>query len=820
MAFSLPRLCLAALTIFSSGAFAATRATTANIESRGLPAGFSELARSHEVLVDVYFGGRKVGETRVIARPGYVKFQDPAAVLALIPNLDTSMTAALPMEAEFPSNAALVCRDEMSRNCGIISPESAGIIYDEEHFRVDVFVNKKWLQVVRPTEETYLPAPTAPLSLTTSAGLALSGSSDSSALFNFQNRTIVALHNGRIRLDSTYASKQGLVLDRMVGEVDRPGLRYSAGLFWAPGVDLVGQRRILGAGIATQFDTRADREEVGGTPLVVFLDQPSRVEILVDGRLVESGTYEAGNNLLDTSSLAAGAYTVQIRIHGTSGVVREEQRFFVKNPRIAPEGQPIYYAYVGMLANTRPSQLVSVSKDLFYHIGTARRISSRIAVDVSVIGTTHRPILNAGAWFMTPLARVRVSGLVSSRGDRGALVQAMSGNTGRLNLNFDLRRIWSHDGAPLIPLSNYVDSFDSAPLDGRLIGSGSYTQISGSLGYRLGAAYLAVIGSLRKNRGQPIDYSVGPNINWSMLSANGFQIGLQASGELTRDKTSGYVGFRMFYASRKYSLTSTAGLRGASDRGGANGSTSRAVGDATASMAFGGGGVDGGLAVGMTREVNSTTAHAQGTVYSHFGSGRGEIVREFEGKSRTQYGVSFQTGVALNRDDAIFGGRNLDESGFIISIDGGPRDGEFDVLIDGQARGRLKAGGRLPIFLQPYKSYSIRLRAVEAASVWYDSAEREFTLYPGNVERVRWHVERLLTVFGKAVRPDGTPVAQATISSRRGIGQSNADGYFQIETSANETLAFKSGNANECVVKIENGHQNRDYLSLGKVVCR
>jgi hypothetical protein len=114
----------------------------------------------------------------------------------------------------------------------------------------------------------------------------------------------------------------------------------------------------------------------------------------------------------------------------------------------------------------------------------------------------------------------------------------------------------------------------------------------------------------------------------------------------------------------------------------------------------------------------------------------------------------------------------------------------------------------------------VRLRPVDAASVWFDTSAREFTLYPGNVEYVRWHVENLLTVFGRAVREDGTPVAEAAVTSQRGIGQSNAEGYFQIETSANDVLSFDSGNGRACKVIVKALDQERDYASLGKVICR
>jgi len=109
---------------------------------------------------------------------------------------------------------------------------------------------------------------------------------------------------------------------------------------------------------------------------------------------------------------------------------------------------------------------------------------------------------------------------------------------------------------------------------------------------------------------------------------------------------------------------------------------------------------------------------------------------------------------------------------------------------------------------------------VNAAPVWYDTAAREFTLYPGNVEHVRWHVEQLITVFGRAVRRDGTPVAGATVNSKRGISQSNANGYFQIEMSANDVLSFQSDNGEKCNVALHGVDQKRDYASVGKVICQ
>ena len=349
--------------------------------------------------MDVYFGGRKVGETKVVAQLGRVRFKAPNQVLALIPYADVSAELSTAFASEFPANAARVCTEASSQGCGQLSPEVAGIIFDEDHFRVDLFVNRKWLRVIRSQEDTYLASPTAPLALTTSTGLAISGSSDSSPIYNLQNRTVIGLRNARVLSETSYASKYGFVVDTLVGQIDRPGIRYSAGLFWAPGIDLIGERRIVGVGVGTQFDTRADRETLQGTPLVVFLAQPARVDILVDGRLVNSGVYEAGNNIIDAATLPVGSYELVLRIHEGNGATHDERRFFAKNAQIAPVGRPIYFAYAGLLANTKKGQPLSISKEGFYQFGVARRFTERFAVDVTAIGTNTNPIFEAGAWF-------------------------------------------------------------------------------------------------------------------------------------------------------------------------------------------------------------------------------------------------------------------------------------------------------------------------------------------------------------------------------------------------------------------------------------
>ena len=56
----LTKICLSLLAI--CGTVNAEATTRDSIEAVGIPPGFSELARPRQSIVDVFFGGRKVGE--------------------------------------------------------------------------------------------------------------------------------------------------------------------------------------------------------------------------------------------------------------------------------------------------------------------------------------------------------------------------------------------------------------------------------------------------------------------------------------------------------------------------------------------------------------------------------------------------------------------------------------------------------------------------------------------------------------------------------------------------------------------------------------
>lgn len=817
--FIRPFFCLAALTI---NAPAQAGMANASFATTGTPEGFDELASPRTTMVDVYYGDQKVGEALANTKPGTLQFQSPADVVRMLPHVEGEREVRDGLSRELPTNAALVCSRSSSTLCGTLEPDVVGIIYEENRFRVNVFVNPRFLGVLQQTTEGYLPSPDGHLSLTDAFGVNASGTVGRQSFYNFQNRTIVGLGSARIRANTSVASQLGLVVDDLVGEVDHKNLRYSGGLFWSPGNEFTGQRRILGAGVGTQFDTSVDQESLHETPIVVFLSQPARVELLVDGRLVGSASYPAGNNEIDTSALSDGSYNVVLRIQQANGAVREERRFFVRNNALPPVGHRTFHVYAGVLANTERHRPISTSNILYYQAASAWRLTDKLALDAAILGTQQKAMVQLGGWFLKGPARIRAAGLLSSAGDKGALLQMQAAGLGPLNLSFDLRRIWSGDGRPLIPSSQRVETFDGRVPTGVQLATGSYTQATGSVGLRLGDGYLTVVGSYRKDRDRPADYSVGPTLNWPVVSRNQLQIVLEASAQRTRTTSAGFVGARISFNSGALSALSTVGGSFQNGRDSLQPSRSRAVSTFTAQFSHQM--ADETLITyegGLDRTVDTSAVRGGGTLNSRLGNVRANVLHNLEGSGGTQYDLSFQSGFALGTaSPPAWGARNVEPSAILVSVNGDAPDAQFNVLVDETIRGRVKPGQRFSLFVPSYRSYKVRLAPIDAPAVSFDTAPRDVTLYPGNVKSLQWRAESTFIVFAQALATNGSPIANALVQTAKSVSETDGNGYFQIDMRRGDTITIAKAGETPCNVVLGPFDVRNDLASLGKVTCK
>ena len=357
------------------------------------------------------------------------------------------------------------------------------------------------------------------------------------------------------------------------------------------------------------------------------------------------------------------------------------------------------------------------------------------------------------------------------------------------------------------------------PPTGVQLAEGSYTQATGSLGLRFGEGYLALIGSYRKDRHVKADFSIGPSVNWPLITRNKVQLVLEASAQRTRMSTSAFLGVRALFTANRSSVIGRLGQGYEDQRG--DRSTARAVGSLSAQYSYES--PDRTLInaeAGFDRDLHSSTVHAGGLVDSRFGAFRADILHSVEGRGGTQYDLAYQSAVAISAHAAAWGGRDLDRSAMVIGVEGDAAGAPFDVLVDDVPRGRVKVGQHLSLFVPAYRTYTVRLVPIGASPVSYDTSAREVTLYPGNVRSLVWRAQSYFTIFAQATSADGASIGNALVQSPKSIAETDDNGYFQLDVRDDDPITVRKPNGEDCRITLAKLTTKKDFASMGKVICR
>lgn len=783
----------------------------------GVPEGFDALLERQKAVVDLWFGGRRVGEALAEFGAGELRFADPAAVVARLPDVaDKAAVLAALAAPGLADNRHLACRGDTQRGCGALRPDIAGIIFDPDRFRVDVFVNPRLLTVRAARARDFLPPPPGGLSLLNAMGFTLAGTTARSAQHTVTDRLVLGLGNARLRAGLSHSSELGWRADTLSAEIDGRGMRYAGGVLWAPGDDLVGRRRILGAGITSQFDTRLDRDQIEGTALVVFLDTRSRVDILVDGRLAASGLYEAGNQALDTGGLPEGSYSVVLRIVGAGGAVRTERRQFSRTRRLPPAGSDAWHLHAGAMLDDGAGGLIGrVTATPLVQAGWARRLAPGVGISVGAMASSGRQLAQLGAVVLARGVQLEASTLFSARGDVGLVGRASTRGGGRLAFDVEGRLVNSRDGGPLLPEPRYRPIFLDQAASFQPVGS--YGQVTGSLSWQAGGKRVALAGTWRR-RG---DYAVGPSFRVPLLRRSGFELVARGDYAFTPRGRSGFIGLSLNLTGRRAGFYAEGGLREV--RAGGSGAV-RPMGLVRGTIQHEnaqGRQVQASAALG--RDDGAAYAMAEGMAAGRLGEMAGSILQPLggqSGQSGLQYAFSMRTGMAATGAGLRFG-VNPGEAAVVAAVRGAEPDDRFEVLVNDVALGTITGAGKAMIALPAYRAYDVRIRATGAGMTRHDTAARRVTLYPGTVAGLRWDAARALAVTGRLIDPAGAPLAGADLVSGSNIAQTNAHGTFLIELDAGRTIAARLPDGRSCRVTVAPAAPARNgFAALGSVACQ
>ena len=116
------------------------------------PAGFEEMAEPEKNNIDVFYGGIKLGSFAAEYDLETITFKKPKSIVKKIPQLKSKQRAQVLKALQKPlkTNFLAQCPKEIISqkiSCGTIQPKAAGIIYYEENFKADLFVNPNFLDL-------------------------------------------------------------------------------------------------------------------------------------------------------------------------------------------------------------------------------------------------------------------------------------------------------------------------------------------------------------------------------------------------------------------------------------------------------------------------------------------------------------------------------------------------------------------------------------------------------------------------------------------------------------------------------------------------
>lgn len=768
------------------------------------PPGFSDLAETQTSLVDIFFQERKLVTTLANFGPGWVRFERPREIAEKLPEGVDRDRITKALTGDLDSNSALLCVEPPKPGCGRLRPSVAGVIFDRDRFRADLFVNPVLLPLQSKSGAAYLPGPDSGFSALQSFAAVYSGGTVSREQYNVQSYTLLGVEKTRMRAYTGVSDADGFGVGTLVAEHERRDQIYRGGLYRSSPVPVLGDRPFYGAGYTSTYKARLDLEQVRGSELVVFLPRPAQVDVFREGRLISSQSFEGGNQILDTTTFPSGAYDLLLRIKESGGSVREETRFFAKSDQIPPIKAPRYVIEAGVLGGTAQDPFPKADAAPLLHAGTTHRILDEVAVGGDLAVSTETAALSAEAFYLMPFVTLSLGGFGALDESAGVRFNAF----GRLNsfsYGFGARYFLTGNRTNDLSLTSTTAS--------------GFTQLDLSLGYAFAnGPRIGFRGFWRTMDVGAETYSYGPNLYWTVFRRRQMRVDLVSDATFSNTESLAMARLRFSYDDRTTHFDASAGYRGALSSDSTTGQGLLASGNGEwRKKDF----LDGELRLGGGAETqpSADVARASAQYIGQRGQINSFVQQDINNNYDTRYGGNLLFNVLGNSESVTMGGAYAYPSAIIVSVEG-EAEAEFQVLVNGQPKGRIVVGQTLPIMLPDYKTYRVRLKAVGAPAIAYDTRTRRVSLYPATVKTLRWIAQPIVTLFARIVDADGQPIQDARVEGGTETSYTDRNGYFQVDLARVTELRVVRRGWNDCAVTFRAMPREKEFVSGKTLVCR
>ena len=776
--------------------------------SNNVPSGFEDLAGPQINQVDVYFQGKFLLPADATYDFETLTFHQPESIVQSIEALLDKQYILDNLNQPLNVNSERLCLVQTSdSNCGVIAPNVVGIIFDEGHFRVDLFINERFLEVQYVESSKYLPAAEDNFSTIHNFSLNLSGTDAIEDTFNAQTNSIVAFGDSRLTAQSNYTDDEDFLIDELSVQKDYQGWEAEAGVFESESrsTNFFSQVDISGIRAQTSLNTRTDIETSSGTDIFIFLNVRSRVEVFRNNRLIDARFYSAGNRQLDTSRFPDGAYQVSVRIREENGAERTEEYFFVRNSLLPPINEPILYAEVGKINKVEQNTLLpETSTDKIVHVGGAFRLTENVAVEGEILNAGNQTMLQAGVVHVGSGIQSQFN-LMSTSEDDWAVSIRENFTTRYFSFNIDYRHVSQGDKDIAGP-----DEFDLVTNDS--------TQATASLVHELfdGRAFWRYRHLDLSDNEKSETYSV--SYRKQLLRKKNFQLDWELSA--SKDTDDYLLGTKLNFSFRKKNniFRLNSGVQSARSNGARDNDL---VGNARwqhtrRDPKFGR--LQSQLFHVRERDFNTTGINISSE--SRYGYNEIEL-NETSNNDQNTFGYSIRSQLSFASDfkNASLGGAKRNNSAIIIELNGQPVGSIFEVYVDRQSVGFATVGKTTIIPLSPYETYDVRLQSRSDKFLTFDESSREVTLYPGNVNTLSWEIDRVLVLIGQVFDHGGVPIQNAKINNTGTFAGTDERGWFQVESGVIDELILEQNDGTLCKINLGEFDSKEDVHVFDELIC-
>jgi len=774
-----------------------------------VPAGFENLAGPQIQYVDIYFNERKIGATSITATPEIVTFDNPAEVAQMLSSLKSSVPIETLLVGPFDTNGHLICYTTGDPpGCGFVEADPVAIIYNESDLRVDLFIAPE-LQSVQSLERLrYLPVAGRKNTSILSVYTVASKLEDEDADIDFSARSLLGYGRGNFSIEADYNSRserkrlREFKLTHFFNDYE-----IQAGTYFTSTGGALSDVDLIGGSFATSYKSRIDLERAFSSELVVFLQRESVVQIAIDDRIYAGGSYEAGNQALDTTALPDGTYQVQIRIVDPVTGTRVETRAFTKSALIPPKGTSVIGTSVGnVLEYDGDNALPDVTNVSVVGFSLANRFTDQSAYKLGLLQ------FGTQSFFQTEFIYLGESfslQLAASAGDDSTVASAF-------------RVAFAHKGVS-INLSSRTFASEFNPEEGsayQQIFTNDYKQASASISKAFSRFSVGARASYRREE-----------VDQGFTESNQYAV-YYRQPVLRRKNLRGFVdaNFQKDDVEKRLRLQFNLYFGRGQFNGGLN-TAARRVDEQDWQY-------DWGLNAGwhssnaqawqwraganVRSEQGNRSAGINADVdHPWFAAGVATNWNEVASGETTQNSIaSLGAHVGLDRKGLAVGGSDFAQAGVIIAVKGQPAGARFDVFVNNLKTASGEIGATQFIGLQPFERYSVKLVPQTTLSNGLGEEIHEFTLYPGTVERISITARQEILLVGTLIDESGELIANALMQTEPNPLIVDASGYVQAELPPGAVVPVKLADGSYCEFVVPDAGGEDILVMAEPIVCK